>query len=147
MTNPFALTKTDRDVAKVAATPPPPPRACSKCSGSIGAGNKSGVCTPCQKPNRKRAGRAPLVLNRAGFLRDDVSPVREEATQVPAEHPEIPLVTELLKVAGTLGLNGPQILSDFANAWLDRVLAAAHAAAEGPKVEAPPASPPLEASP
>lgn len=121
-------------------------RQCSKgCGRKLNAANKTGICTPCQKPNRYKSGSDDSVLSRMGFRTqaDEAPPRRRsrgrrakprakpEPTHVPAAAPlEMPeWEGKFFSLALALGLDPRKMLEDHCRGWVQETRARALAPA------------------
>jgi len=132
-------------------------RKCSKCGNKIGSANKSGICTPCQRPTRFGLAGVSLNLKRSdagGKPRptddeEDAVLARVEASSVkPPPPPKVRRakkekpppeapgdVEEFFKLAEALGLDAQKMLDDWCRQWVARVRARALGAR--PSADAP----------
>lgn len=115
---------------------------CAKCGKQLGNANKSGLCTPCQRPNRKAAAASEdSVLDRMGFGQgSEEHPVKSRGDEAPPKEPKKPRAKpgpkpksepvqvplrrgrweeQFRSLAGALGLDPDEMLERYCREWVE----------------------------
>lgn len=121
---------------------------CTKCERELGAANKTGICTRCQKPSRFKTSTDDSVLSRMGFGDgggDEAPPASRKpksprAPKVPKPAP-VPWREQFAALTRALGLDPDAMLEEHCRAWVEQVRSRAL-----PQPVAPAAVAPAEAA-